>query len=339
MQDKLDGLFLTDMRQSAPSYERPHVKGIALKNVSNNTQNLAPYQVWSQYEGMLHSFSGGDRMRGRAQMTLVDPTPCTRNRVDTLLLVNSETGEYISNAEADVLPTGFPGAPHVGAWHNEARPQSDMTIPCFTAGTLVATRTGTQRIEDLRPGDEVITRDNGFAPIRAISEQSYSPAEQRLNRNFRPVVLPAGTFGNSRDLHLSPAHRILLNGPAVQMLCDTSEVLVAAKTALEYGMVHQQAPDCHVVYYHILLDRHEVMLVEDIWVESLFLGDMPERVMETGKDWKTQENFDMSSATHTSTIRPVLRGFEARTLMHQLPDCTARVETLCAPNHAFLRSA
>jgi len=30
-------------------------------------------------------------------------------------------------------------------------------------------------------------------------------------------------------------------------------------------------------------------MVEKMWAESLFLGDMPERVLETGKIWETSD--------------------------------------------------
>lgn len=339
MQDKLDGLYVTDQRHDATRHDMPHMKTITLQNVSHCAVPLGPFQIWSQYEGLLHEFSSDDRLRGRARMNLADPMPRTRNRVDNLILVNTDSQEYISTAKLDGLPFGFPGTAQTGAWHHETRPQTDMTIPCFTAGTRVMTRKGEVPIEELQPGDAVITRDAGFMPIKAISQQSYSPTEQRLNRNFRPVVLPAGSFGNTRDLHLSPAHRLLINDPAAQYLFDEPEVLVAAKTALGYGMVHQQAAEFDVTYYHILLEHHALMHVEGVWVESLFLGDMPERVLDNGKVWAVADGFDMANAAHSNTSRPVLRGNEARTLMERLPDRTADVAQTCAPNAVFLRSA
>jgi hypothetical protein len=40
------------------------------------------------------------------------------------------------------------------------------TMPiCFTAGTRILCRDGYRRIEQLRPGDRVLTRDDGFQPI------------------------------------------------------------------------------------------------------------------------------------------------------------------------------
>jgi len=185
----------------------------------------------------------------------------------------------------------------------------------------------------------VITRDSGFVQVQAISQQSYSRAEQRLNTDFRPIVIPAGTFSNSRDLHLSPAHRLMVTDNQAELLFGSSEVLVAAKTALEYAWVHQQPADLDVTYFHILLPTHELVLVEEMWAESLFLGDMPERVLETGKIWETLDGFDMSKATHNGTVRPVLRRHEARSLMCRLPDCIDQVAAQQVPNEVFYAAA
>ena len=72
---------------------------------------------------------------------------------------------------------------------------------------------------------------------------------------------------------------------------------------------------------------------------------MPERVLETGKIWETLDGFDMSKAIHKDTIRPVLRGHEARSLMHRLLDCIDCIDCIDkvaakqVPNKVFLAAA
>jgi hypothetical protein len=344
MHDKLDGLFLTDRSSGSLGLDQAgsqtgQQSGVALCNATNNPLPLENIEIWSKTSGRLHSFSDQDMLVSRGEIIFKPDHVINQCAAQGLLLVNSETHEYVGKNDIDNLPNGFPGLFPVGVWQQETRIKMDRSIPCFTAGTILATRDGEKRIEDLRPGDHVITRDSGFMPVQAISHQSYTPAEQRLNRDFRPIVIPALTFENTRDLHLSPAHRIMLNDGHAELMFGSPEVLVAAKTALEYSVVHQQPAEFDVVYYHILLPRHELMLVEGIWVESLFLGDMPERVLQSGKTWDTLDGFDMNEARHDGTIRPVLRGKEARSLMHRLPDCTEIVAQEYAPNNVFLRAA
>ena len=344
MYNKLDGLFLCLRDSETPSANlgeksRTTLNNVELRNATNNSVALGPFEIWSATTGLLHSFGSDSMLPARSAIQLNQYAETENLPIEDLILVNCETQEFVSKTELLILPTDFPGLMPIGAWEQKKRIPTDQSIPCFTAGTLIATRDGQKRIEDLRPGDHVITRDAGFVQVQAISQQSYSRAEQRLNTDFRPIVIPAGTFGNSRDLHLSPAHRLMVTDNQAELLFGSSEVLVAAKTALEYAWVHQQPADFDVTYFHILLPTHELVLVEEMWAESLFLGDMPERVLETGKIWETLDGFDMSKATHNGTVRPVLRRHEARSLMHRLPDCIDQVAAQQAPNEVFYAAA
>ena len=132
----------------------------------------------------------------------------------------------------------------------------------------------------------MITRDSDFIQVQAISQQSYSRTEKRLNTDFRPIVIPAGTFCDSRHLHLSPTHRLMVTDKQAELLFGSSEVFLAAKTALEYAWAHRQPADFDVTYFHILLTTHVLVLVEAICAESLFLSDMPERVIRPEKSGK-----------------------------------------------------
>ncbi|MEX0304153.1 MAG: Hint domain-containing protein [Leisingera sp.] len=139
-------------------------------------------------------------------------------------------------------------------------------IICFTAGTRIATTAGLRAIETLRPGDLVVTRDNGLQPVRWIS-QSTVPAKGSL----APVRIPAGLFGAERDLLVSPQHRMLYTGASAALLSGDSEVLVSALHLVNGTSIRQQSGGM-ATYVHVLFDRHEIIYAEGAPSESFHPG-------------------------------------------------------------------
>ena len=140
-------------------------------------------------------------------------------------------------------------------------------IICFTAGTLIATPCGPRMIETLEAGDLVLTRDHGPQPIRWIG-QTTTPALGDL----APIRIAKGQFGASRDLLVSPQHRVLFKGAMAQCLFGESEVLVSACHMLNDQTIRRQVGGM-VTYFHLLLDQHEIIFAEDAATESFFPGD------------------------------------------------------------------
>lgn len=138
---------------------------------------------------------------------------------------------------------------------------------CFTAGTRILTPYGPRPVEDLRPGDLVITADDGLQPIRWTGRRSV-PAKGKL----APIRLRAGSiFGNSRDLLVSPQHRMLITGHRANLLFGESEVLAAAKHLID-GRDVLRDPGGEVTYVHLLFDRHQVIFAEGAASESFHPG-------------------------------------------------------------------
>lgn len=136
-------------------------------------------------------------------------------------------------------------------------------------GARIKTLRGERRIEDLRIGDRVLTRDNGYQPLRWCGRTATGAAPPFT----RPIRIRKGALGRGmpeRVLIVAPGQRFLFGGARIHNLLGTPEVIVAASqmTALR-GVA--PLPDRPLDFVHLLFDRHELVLAEGAWTESLHL--------------------------------------------------------------------
>jgi hypothetical protein len=140
---------------------------------------------------------------------------------------------------------------------------------CFCAGTLIATPTGQRLIEELTAGDSVLTEDGRAVQIAWISTSRHSRGAA-TEPSRRPIVISANAFGPGLpmcDLAVSPQHRIVVEGPECELFFGSPRVFVIARH-LPLSVAHSPEPDAEVVYYHLLLDQHYVLLANGLPCES-----------------------------------------------------------------------
>lgn len=129
--------------------------------------------------------------------------------------------------------------------------------------TLIATRGGPVPLEWLRPGDRILTRDNGYRPLLWIGRgrRLAGAGPQGV------VAIEAGRFGPGMPdqcLRLAPDHGILIADTAFLASHGTTEVLAPAAS------VTLSVPSRPLGgLFHLALARHELVLANGIWVESL----------------------------------------------------------------------
>lgn len=151
-----------------------------------------------------------------------------------------------------------------------------VVLPCFTPGAQIATALGDVRVEDLREGDRVITRDRGYQKIRWIGRRSLTAADLAEAPQFRPIRIARGALGLNlpdRDLVVSPQHRMLLSSSRAELLFGDHEVLIAATHLLGRHGVTREAPE-GVTYIHLLFDHHEIIRANGAWTESYQPGEL-----------------------------------------------------------------
>lgn len=143
-------------------------------------------------------------------------------------------------------------------------------VPCFTPGTMIETVAGRIAVQDLRVGDRVLTRDNGYQTIRWIGQRDLAAADLAANPRLQPVHIARGALGDGlpeADLVVSPQHRMLITGRRAELLFGEAEVLVAAVHLVgRPGITRLAVPA--VSYIHLLCDAHEIILADGAWTES-----------------------------------------------------------------------
>ena len=143
-------------------------------------------------------------------------------------------------------------------------------IPCFTAGTLIATPSGETPIESLRPGDLVLTRDNGPQPLRWMAMRRIGPQELAARADLRPVRIAPGAFGNARPLLVSPQHGIVVGLHAQGGGEGFARAIQLAR--MRGGRIRVAAGVRSVTYLHLAFDRHEVVFANGLATESFHPG-------------------------------------------------------------------
>ena len=187
----------------------------------------------------------------------------------------------------------------------------ENVIPCFTPGTLIATPKGERRVETLKVGDRVITRDNGIQEIRWVGARDMTGAELEKAAHLKPVLIRQGALGNGlpeRDMMVSPNHRVLVANDKTALYFEEREVLVAAKhlTGLEGVDIVDVSS---TTYIHIMFDHHEVVLSDGTWTESFQPGDLSlagignaqrQEILELFPELATREGVEAYSSARRS---------------------------------------
>jgi len=144
---------------------------------------------------------------------------------------------------------------------------------CFADGTKILTPDGEILVEDLQVGDIVTTLDDGPMPILWVSKTKYSwPLESSKSK---PIMISAGALGQNapmRDLVVSPQHKVLLSDLRAHERVAETQVLAPAKGLLSLPGVRWMKGKREVVYYHILMARHSILVSDGAPSESFFPG-------------------------------------------------------------------
>jgi hypothetical protein len=188
-------------------------------------------------------------------------------------------------------------------------------VPCFVAGTLIKTPSGDIPVEQLLPGDPVITQDNGAQPLRWVGARTVAATGR-----FAPIRIEANTFGQHRALLLSPLHRVLIRDNLSDILFGEAEVLIAARDLIN-DLTVRPVEGGSVTYVHILFDQHQVVYSEGLETESFLPGPQITKSFEAEIVEEICTLFPeidpVTGAGYGPAARPCLKPYEAQVLLRK----------------------
>lgn len=164
-------------------------------------------------------------------------------------------------------------------------------VAAFSAGTSIFLGDGRScAIERLKPGDMVLTRDNGGQPLRWIGRSSMAAGGP-----LSPIVFRAGSMGNLDDLIVAPTHRMFIFPHSTDdrwsgLIGTRHGVLVEARHLVDNATICP-LPEGIVDLYALVFDRHEVIYAEGVPCESHLVTEATLRQMPATMAAELRERF------------------------------------------------
>jgi uncharacterized repeat protein (TIGR03803 family) len=169
----------------------------------------------------------------------------------------------IADSSGNLFGTAFQGGANSDGTVFEVTGAGFVT--CYRRGTRIATPDGEREVEVLTAGDLVLNAAGKSRPIVWIGYRQIDCRRMPAPGKVWPVLVRAGAFGEGmphRDLFLSPDHAVFADGVLIPIRHLINRVTIA------------QVPADEVIYYHVELAEHDLLMAEGLPAESyLDTGD------------------------------------------------------------------
>lgn len=167
------------------------------------------------------------------------------------LIITDGFNHFLFTEGTPAYPLGTPGTTDT----------SSPFVFCFATGTAIATPGGAVAVEELAPGDLVLTADRRSVPVTWIGRQTlvtfFLPEARSL------VRIAAGALGEgmpSRELCLTGDHALLLDGVLVN-----AGAIVNGTTIARIPRVELPA---RFTVFHVETADHDIILAEGVPAET-----------------------------------------------------------------------
>ena len=178
-------------------------------------------------------------------------------------IINANTLVIDRSGNPDISLILDPGTSYTGATFTVGDAASDFIttdLACFAQGTRIETPDGPVPVEALAIGQTVLTASGAAMPVRWIGYRRLDVTRHPDPVLVRPIRIAPDAIAPgmpARDVVLSPDHALALDGWLIPV------------RLLANGMTIREDESCQAVtYYHVELDRHDVLLSDGLAVES-----------------------------------------------------------------------
>lgn len=157
-----------------------------------------------------------------------------------------------------------------------ALPAFENAFAAIGRGAIVRTETGPMAVEDLLPGDRVMTSNHGFQTLLWFGKISIVPNQTELRPEMSTMTrITANSLGLGRpsvDLILGPSARMHYHSPALQQMTGTTSALVPVRDFIDGDQMIELRPATAVQAYHLGFAHHTCVNVNGIEIETLHAG-------------------------------------------------------------------
>ncbi len=157
-----------------------------------------------------------------------------------------------------------------------ALPMFEDAFCAFTRGSLVETEFGPMAIEDLMPGDTVLTQSGTSETVLWKGSVTLVPGRADARGRTRPLTrIMADTFGMQKPMSgviTGPSARLLGTPAHLRHLHGDDQILTPVHEFQDGTSIIETLPPTPVELFHICLKRHAVIGVDGLQFESYHPG-------------------------------------------------------------------
>lgn len=157
-----------------------------------------------------------------------------------------------------------------------ALPPFEDAFAAIGRGAIVQTARGPSAVEDLWPGDEVMTASHGMQRLLWLGSMTIVPGSQNKRPEMGTMTrVTADALGLGRpapDLVLGPAARLAHAAPGVRTLTGSDRAFVPVRDFIDGAQIVELTPVSPVQCYQLGFADHCRIAVNGIEIETLHPG-------------------------------------------------------------------